>query len=482
MAKDKRVNFIIGAKDHASAVFGKVKSGLSSLAGSVKGLVSPGGLIAGAATGFGLGALGSSFISTASSFEDLETSLTTTTGSLQKAREAMAFANREAAASPYTVMQYAEAIKTLTAYGIDYQKTMTTLGNTASAMGKPLQSAVEALADALQGEGERLKEFGIKQKVEGDKITYTWVDALGKVRETVAKNNPAIIQEVLTGIWNEKYAGGMERFANTWSGLTSTLKSLWGDFVNQTMQSGPFQTLKGFVKGLVDQINALKESGKLGEIAKSFGQNITAGILKVINFLPELARLIIKAVEYLLLALSGWKQMIAGGGALFTQVKIWSLEFINNLRLTFIRMLEGLNALPGVDTSASIRATYNDIGTTNESLDALERKLDEQLTALGKVQVEQDAMREKWNANAEAAKAMMEQVIAPAAEAAKAAASVGEAGAAGMAKANAAADTYLQKLDQIAKKQSMVSLGGGSTGGRTVFGDEQRLREMERTE
>jgi hypothetical protein len=32
-------------------------------------------------------------------------------------------------------------------------------------MGKPLQQAVEALSDALQGEGERLKEFGIKQRI-----------------------------------------------------------------------------------------------------------------------------------------------------------------------------------------------------------------------------------------------------------------------------------------------------------------------------
>ncbi len=218
---DRKFTLIIAARDATKAVFGRVRKGLSGLGGQVKKVFSPTGLLIGGVGAFGLGALGKSFIDTASSFEDLEASLSTTLGSIDKAREAIKYANEEAAASPYTVLQYGEAIRTLSAYGIQYRDVMRTLGDTAASMNKPLEAAVEALADALQGEGERLKEFGIKQSVAGDQITYTWTDALGNVRKTIAQNNPKIIQETLAAIWNEKYKGGMEKFGSNWSGLTS---------------------------------------------------------------------------------------------------------------------------------------------------------------------------------------------------------------------------------------------------------------------
>jgi hypothetical protein len=263
MARDKKISLIISAKNQAQGAFASIKKGLGGIASMAKNLFSPTGLIMGGLAGLGLGKLAGSFIETASSFEGLEASLTTTLGSLDKAREAIKYANKEAAASPYTVLEYGEAIRTLSAYGVDYAKVMKTVGDTSAAMNKPLSQAVEALADALQGEGERLKEFGIKQKVAGDQITYTWTDTMGKVRETIAKNNPAIIQETLLGIWNEKYQGGMSKFASTWQGMTSTAKSLWDEFKLAIMDAGPFKIMKDYLAGLIEKVQELKGSGDL---------------------------------------------------------------------------------------------------------------------------------------------------------------------------------------------------------------------------
>jgi hypothetical protein len=263
MAKNKKISLIISAKNKAKGVLKSVRKGLSDIGGLAKKLFSPTGLIAGGLATLGIGKLASSFIETASSFEVLEASLTTTTGSLEKAREAIAYANREAAASPYTVLEYGEAIRTLSAYGIDYAKVMKTVGDTSASMGKPLQQAVEALADALQGEGERLKEFGIKQSVAGDQITYTWTDTMGKVRQTVAQNSPEIIQQTLLAIWNEKYKGGMDKFATSWKGLTSTAKSLWGEFKKAVMDAGLFDMLKGSLESIINKVQELKNNGDL---------------------------------------------------------------------------------------------------------------------------------------------------------------------------------------------------------------------------
>lgn len=311
MARDKKIQLIISAKNQAKAVFGSVRKGLSEIGGLAKKLFSPTGLIFGGLAGFGIGKLAGSFIETASSFEGLEASLTTTLGSLEKAKEAIKYANKEAAASPYTVMEYGEAIRTLSAYGVDYAKVMKTVGDTSAAMNKPLQQAVEALADALQGEGERLKEFGIKQKVAGDQITYTWVDAMGEVHKTVAKNSPEIIQQTLLAIWNEKYKGGMEKFGSTWKGLTSTAKSLWDEFKLAIMNSGAFELMKKSLDAAIDKINELKKAGDFQKWAERAGQAIFGIGKALITFIPKALIVILDVVSKIAMGMRGW-QMILG--------------------------------------------------------------------------------------------------------------------------------------------------------------------------
>lgn len=51
---------------------------------------------------------------------------------------------------------------------------LTNLGDIASSQGKGISQIVEAYNDAITGEYERLKEFGIKASKSGDDVTFSF--------------------------------------------------------------------------------------------------------------------------------------------------------------------------------------------------------------------------------------------------------------------------------------------------------------------
>ena len=90
------------------------------------------------------------FVDTATQFERFETVLKTIEGSSEKARQSMQWVADFAAQTPYELAAANEAFVKLRAYGLDPTTgLMHTLGDTASAMGKPIMQAVEAIADAV---------------------------------------------------------------------------------------------------------------------------------------------------------------------------------------------------------------------------------------------------------------------------------------------------------------------------------------------
>lgn len=272
------------------------------------------GLKFGAIAG-GIGwAFKSQFVDTASQFEKFSAILETVEGSSKKAKGSMGWVSDFAAKTPYELDQVMDAYVKLKSYGMDPMNgLLKSLGDTSSAMGKPLMQAVEAIADAVTGENERLKEFGIKARVQGDRITYEY-SKMGKTMTAVAdKSNRAMIQSVLTGIFNEKYAGAMEKQSRTWVGIMSNIADQWTRFKTKVMAAGVFDYLKGKLQGVLDYINKLSETGKLDIWAKQLGKNITnmldkiylAGI-KIYNFFKTVS----PVVENIVKALGGFKNIV----------------------------------------------------------------------------------------------------------------------------------------------------------------------------
>lgn len=164
-------------------------------------------------------ALGVASVRTAANFESLMASLETATGSSAKAQEAFNMISKFAATTPFELQEVLTGFIKLTNLGLNPTiETLTSFGNTASAMGKSLDQFVEAVADATTGEFERLKEFGIKTSVEGKKVTFTF-----RGMKTTVKNNATEIQKYLQQIGDVQFAGGMERQSATFNGIMSNL-------------------------------------------------------------------------------------------------------------------------------------------------------------------------------------------------------------------------------------------------------------------
>lgn len=237
---------------------------------------------AGGVVAAGAGVFAKGVMDTASEFERYETILGTLEGGSEKAKESMAWISDFAAKTPYEMNEVTDAFVKLKAYGMDPMKDglLNSLGDTAAAMGKPVMQAVEAIADAVTGENERLKEFGIKaSKIKGTNFTqYTYNDKDGKQRVAkVESDNRAMIQATLQTIWNEKYGGAMDKLSGTWEGMVSNLADQWSRFKLLIAQSGVFDFLKDKLQGFLEKINKMAADGSLQKLAETIGQKLVTG-------------------------------------------------------------------------------------------------------------------------------------------------------------------------------------------------------------
>lgn len=216
------------------------------------------------------------FLDTASEFERFQTVLETVEGSTSGAQAAMDWVSDFATTTPYELAQVTDAFVKLRSYGLDpINGLLRTLGDTSAAMDKPLMQAVEAMADAVNGEYERLKEFGIKAFTEGSRTAFVYTDKSGEqVTKVVDNRNRQMIQSTLQAIWSERYGGAMDKLSKTWTGMMSNLSDQWTRFANMVMDAGVFDWLKDQLRTLLDRVNKLAESGKLREIAEAFGRNM----------------------------------------------------------------------------------------------------------------------------------------------------------------------------------------------------------------
>ena len=229
-------------------------------------------------------------IDTAAKFEQFESVLGSIQGSSEAARRSMDWIGEFAATTPYSIEQVTDSFVRLKAYGLDPTGgTLRTLGDTAAAMGKPLIQAVEAIADAVTGENERLKEFGIKAQMNGDKVAYAWTDASGKTRRVVVDNNREIIQSTLEAIFNSKYAGAMSAMSHTWDGILSNIADSWTNFQRSIMSQGLFDYIKALALTIGERLSgafASASAGAAGFTSASISaiEAIIIGIGNLIDF------------------------------------------------------------------------------------------------------------------------------------------------------------------------------------------------------
>ena len=252
-------------------------------------------VISGAAAA-GFAALGKSAISTNAQFEGYLTSMETIEGSAEKARASMDWIKEFAKKTPYELEGVTEAFIALKGYGIDpiANDALRRLGDMASAMNKPLSQAVEAFADASTFEFERLKEFGIRAKQEGDKVTFSWTEN-GKELSKSVKKTATDVRAFLLDVAGKRFGGAMDRQSKTFNGMMSNLKDSWTDFQRRIGEKGFFESIKSKLSDTLDQIGRLDREGKLDRWA----QGLSDALTKVSNVFWALADRTAQNVEWL---------------------------------------------------------------------------------------------------------------------------------------------------------------------------------------
>tara|TARA_R110002126_G_scaffold2251_3_gene12984 strand:- start:1266 stop:3503 length:2238 start_codon:yes stop_codon:yes gene_type:complete len=226
----------------------------------------------GALVALGGGVVIRSFLRTASSMENLKIQLKTVTGSANDADKAFSRLTDFTTRTPYEIDQVVSAFTKLKAFGLDpSEEAMTAFGNTAAAMGKDLNQMIEAVADAATGEFERLKEFGIKSKQQGDQVSFTFQG----VTTTIKKESEAI-QGYLMDIGNNQFGGAMSDQMDTMSGALSNFRGSFTLFQDELMNNGPFAIFKGLINSASEVLFGAK--GSLSSNAAEAGKSITSFI------------------------------------------------------------------------------------------------------------------------------------------------------------------------------------------------------------
>lgn len=203
----------------------------------------------------------------------LSAGVITATGSIGEAKVVMRELNDIAKETPFVLDQSVEGFTKLVNLGLTPSKAaIISYGNTASAMGKDLNQMIEAVADATTGEFERLKEFGIKARQNGDRVALTF-----RGMTTEIGNNAAEIERYLMALGENEFAGAMARRMDTLDGSLATLEQNWDNTFRSISEMGVGDTAKDAVDLLnqgLEELNASLESGQLVGHIEAIGLSV----------------------------------------------------------------------------------------------------------------------------------------------------------------------------------------------------------------
>jgi hypothetical protein len=214
----------------------------------------------------------------------------------------------------------------------------------------------------------------MRASVEGEKVTFSWLQNGQQMQKTVEKTGAAI-SGALGQIMQARFAGGMELLASGWAGMWSNLRDQVTLFAKAVMAAGVFDYMKQRLSEILSTLTQMTRDGSLKAMAQDIGEGITSAMDKlgvaitnlkrVYDTIPDGLGLMIFGASWG--ALSGAKGGMAGAiaGAQAGAVIGGTISLVNALAQSF----EGLK-----------RAASGEIGlwdyiTSNRQ--ELERILDE---------------------------------------------------------------------------------------------------------
>jgi len=189
-------------------------------------------------------------------FDILNSSLITVTGSSANASREMDWIRKFAATTPYQLAEVTQAFVKMKSLGLDASEaSLRSYGNTASAMGKNINQMIEAVADASTGEFERLKEFGIKARKDGDEVSLTF-----KGITTTIGNSADEITRYLRQIGDVDFSTAMAERAKTLDGAISNLADSWAGLQLAISQGGVGGAIANESRAISNDLSAIADA------------------------------------------------------------------------------------------------------------------------------------------------------------------------------------------------------------------------------
>jgi hypothetical protein len=249
----------------------------------------------------GFAKIGKDIVNTSRQFEDLEATLKAITGSAEGAALSMDMVREFTKGTTFQLQNVSSAFTTLLNAGIaPTSDTLKDFGNLAAAFGKDITQIAQATFNATTGETEMLKQFGIKAKLEGDKISMIF-----REQETVIGRNSTEIVGYLRNIAQENFDTALEERLNTVSGVFSNLLDGVAEVFNAIGESGLNEVLKRTGKRFIEIANA----------AQPVAAAIGGGLLKAFNLLRDALRAVQANMNTLMVILTLFATRQAALGA-----------------------------------------------------------------------------------------------------------------------------------------------------------------------
>ena len=191
-------------------------------------------------------------------FQKFEAVLTNTLGSKSEAKKALDQLTDFAAETPFQVDELIGSYIKLVNRGLKpTREELVQMADLTASQGKGFEQLTEAVLDAATGEFERLKEFGIKAKSQGDQVTLTFKDQEIQVAKTEAAITQAIIGfGKLNGV-----QGSTAAISGTLEGKISNL----GDRITQMWKKLGEGIIGNGIGAAIDALSAL--AGWIGRVA-----------------------------------------------------------------------------------------------------------------------------------------------------------------------------------------------------------------------
>ncbi len=162
-------------------------------------------------------------------------------GDAKAAGEALKMLMNFAAKTPEGLQQATDAFLKLINRGVKpTREEMVNLGDVAASQKKTMDQWTEAILDAMTGENERLKEFGIQSKKNGDTVAFTFKG----VTKEVENSSDAIYKALLAFGEMDGVKGTMEVMAKELNGITSNIDDTWDQIFTKLGQKS-----EGFIYG-----------------------------------------------------------------------------------------------------------------------------------------------------------------------------------------------------------------------------------------